>query len=328
MTRPPNMPSVVLVANPDVIHVGGHLMTAAKAIGVPVEIVDSREAFAGPRWRQKLAWWARGHRPVQLGAFSRRVVETVRRVKPTHVMTTGLAPLDRRALDEIGAMRVTRLNFLTDDPWNPAHRAPWFMDALSRYDRGPAVSYLPFAYAPDQHFPEPPAGDVERARYAADVVFAGGADRERVAMVTPFIEAGFRVALYGGYWDRFAVTRPYARGHADPRTLRKAVGGALVSLCLVRRANRDGHSMRTFEVPAMGGCMLIEDTEEHRAFFGAPGEAVVYANSAAEMVDAIRTLVADRPRRVRLADTAHRLIAGGPFTYADRLRSMLNLEAA
>jgi spore maturation protein CgeB len=147
-----------------------------------------------------------------------------------------------------------------------------------------------------------------------------------VSIVEPFLAAGLRVALYGGYWDRYASTRAYARGHADPKRLRKAIGGARVSLCLVRRANRDGHSMRTFEVPAMGGCMVIEDTDEHRAFFGGPGEAVMYANTPAEMVEATRTLVNDPDRRQRLAGRSHDLIAGGPFTYADRLRSML--EAA
>jgi hypothetical protein len=338
----PRSASVVLVANPDVIHVGGHLLTAAKQLGVRVELVDSREAFRGPRWQQKLNWWLRGHRPARLTDFSARVVDAVRRVTPTHVLTTGLAPLDARSLQEIGALGARRLNFLTDDPWNPAHRAPWFMDALQHYDHvysprranlsdlaavnGPSVSFLPFAYAPDQHFPEPPIGDQERAEYAADVVFAGGADPERVAIVTPFLNAGLNVALYGGYWERYAATRAHARGHADPQRLRKAIGGAQVSLCLVRRANRDGHSMRTFEVPAMGGCMVVEDTQEHREFFGAPGDAVIYAGTVAEMVEATSTLVKDPARRDRLAARSHRLIAEGPFTYADRLRSML--EAA
>jgi len=332
-------PSIVIVGNPEVIHVGGHLVEAARSLGVPAELVDARRAFAGPRWRQKIEWWMRGHRPARLAAFSAEVVDAVRRRRPSHVITTGLAPLDARALEAIGALGARRMNFLTDDPWNPAHRAPWFLQALARYDHvfsprhanmsdiaaigGPTVSYLPFAYAPAQHFPEPPAGDAERAAFEADVVFAGGADPERVRLVTPFISAGFRVALYGGYWDRYPATRASARGHADPRRLRKAIGGGRVSLCLVRRANRDGHSMRSFEVPAIGACMVVEDTEEHRAIFGPAGEAVVYAKTVPEMVEAAGALVADASRRAGLADRAHRLIFNGPSTYADRLRAML-----
>jgi hypothetical protein len=333
--------SVLLVANPEAIHVGGHLCAAARTLQLDLQMLDSREAYAAPRWRQKIDWWARGHRPARLTDFSAEVIDAVRRFRPTHLLTTGIAPLDARALRAIGQSGTTRLNYLTDDPWNPAHRAPWFMDALRQYDHvfsprranladlaalgGPAVSYLPFAYAPDQHFPEPPASDEERAQFGADVVFAGGADPERVRTMTPFIDAGFSVALYGGYWDRYHATKAHARGHADPRAMRKAIGGARVCLCLVRRANRDGHSMRSFEVPAMGGCMVVEDTDEHRALFGAPGEAVVYFTGIADMVESIRTLVGDAAARQRLAGAAHRLVAGGPCTYADRLRSMLEV---
>jgi len=46
----------------------------------------------------------------------------------------------------------------------------------------------------------------------------------------------------------------------------------------------------------------------------------------ADMIEAVRALVQDPDRRNRLADRSHRLVANGPFTYADRLRSML--EAA
>ena len=51
-------------------------------------------------------------------------------------------------------------------------------------------------------------------------------------------------------------------------------GAAKVNLCLVRRAKRDGHVMRSFEIAAVGGCMLAQDTDEHREIFGPEGEAV------------------------------------------------------
>jgi hypothetical protein len=46
--------------------------------------------------------------------------------------------------------------------------------------------------------------------------------------------------------------------------------------CPVRRASRDGHIMRSFEIAAVGGCMLAQDIDEHREIFGSEGEAVVY----------------------------------------------------
>jgi hypothetical protein len=330
---------LVIVGNGDPVHVGAHLRRAGAALGLDVTLCDVREAYGESRWLAGASWWLRGRRPGRLRWFGERVVETCRRVRPEVLVATGIAPLDRAALDALGALGIARVNYLTDDPWNPCHRAPWFLRALPAYEHvfstrrtvldelraaGCArVSHLPFAYAPDVHFPEPPRTPAERARFGADVVFAGGADRDRVPYVDALLRAGFHVALYGGYWERFPATRPHARGHADWATLRRALGGARVALCLVRRANRDGHAMRTFEVAATGACMLTEDTEEHRELLGADGTTTTYFRSADEMVEKARRLVAADAERARLGAALHRLVTAGGHTYADRLRTML-----
>jgi hypothetical protein len=185
-----------------------------------------------------------------------------------------------------------------------------------------SACYLPFAYAPESHFPEKPTNG-EYARLQSDIIFAGGADRDRVPYMETLIQAGFGVALYGGYWERYAQTAPAGRGQADAATLRKAVSAAKVSLCLVRRANRDGNVMRSFELPAMAACMLAEDTEEHREIFGNDGEAVAFFRTRDEMVEKFRWLLAHEEVRRRLRETAYRIITTGRNTYRDRLEAML-----
>jgi len=334
-----NPTRLLLVANPDAMHVGAHFLEAAGALGIDAHLCDVRRASSGPRLFQKAAWWAAGHRPLRLRRFSREVVEAARRLRPQYVLTTGLAPLDAAALDALGRLGVVRLNFLTDDPWNPAHHAPWFLEALGRYDvvfsprratladiergGGPRARYLPFAYAPSQHFIDRPT-DAESATWDADVVFAGGGDPDRVEIFDALIRAGLRVALYGGYWDRYAQTRGAARGHVGPGGVRKAIGGGRVALCLVRRANRDSHSMRTFEVPAMGGCVLAEDTVDHRDLFGAEGEAALYFRTPDDAVDRVRALLKAAADRARMSSRSHAIITAGRHRYADRLDQMLS----
>jgi hypothetical protein len=331
--------TLVLIGNPGVTHVGTHLQHAARNLGFRVIFVDTREAFVGPVWVQKMNWWLRGHRPPRLRQFSTRLVRLCQEVRPTWLVATGLAPLAAPALEEIGQLQITRLNYLTDDPWNPVHRAPWFMKALPLYDHlfSPRranlpdlkaigcqrVSYLPFAYAPEIHFPDPQLLEEKEEGEPADVVFAGGADRDRVPILAALLQAGFRVELYGGYWERFPATRVNAYGEADPQTLRRAIGRAKVALCLVRRANRDGHAMRTFEVPAIGACILAEDTLEHREIFGEEGGAAVYFQTIPEMMTKLQWLLRHDDERRRLARAAHSLIVKGRNTYADRLREML-----
>lgn len=330
---------LVLVANPDPVHVGGHLLDAARNLGLDVNLADLRDAFAGPAWKRRIHWWLRGHRPAALREFSRGVADLVRADGARQVLATGLAPLDAGALRTLGRAGVRRINFLTDDPWNPQHRAPWFFAALREYDhvfsprranlddlrglRGPTVSYLPFAFAPAVHYPETPVTADDRQRFLADLAFVGGADDDRVATIAPFIAAGMNVALYGGYWDRHDATRPHARGFVTHDEVRKAIGGAHISLCLVRRANRDGHSMRSYEVAAMGGCMLVEDTEEHHDLFGPDGEAVAYFRTPDEGVDRARALLQDPDRRLLLSRRVRALIGDESHTYLARLRHMV-----
>lgn len=330
---------LLIVGNADPVHLGAHLLQAARSLGLSATLADTRAAFEAPAWRRRFNWWLRGHRPSALGPFSEHVVEMVRDERIDCVLATGLAPLDVEALRALGRHGVRRLNFLTDDPWNVEHRAPWFSRALREYDHvftprranvgdlmavgGPSVSYLPFAYAPDIHYPELPATADDRRRFGADLVFAGGAAPDRIRAVTPFIDAGIDVALYGGYWDQHKETRAHARGFLSGDELRKAIGGAAVSLCLVRRANRDGHAMRTYEVAAMGGCMLVEDTSDHRELFGDDDEAVAYFATPAQAVERLRALLADAPRRAALSLRVRERIARGDHTYAARLRHML-----
>jgi hypothetical protein len=332
-------PALVLLGNPGATHVGAHLHHAAKNLGLRVIFVSTSEAFTGPVWVRKMNWWLCGHRPPRLHQFNAHLVRLCREIRPTWLLATGLAPLTASALKEIGQLSIIRVNYLTDDPWNPAHRALWFMKALPLYDRlfSPRranladlkeigcqrVSYLPFAYAPEIHFPEPYALGQKEESAPADVVFAGGADRDRVPILAALLQAGFRVELYGGYWARFPETRASARGEADPKTVRRAIGQAKVALCLVRRANRDGHAMRAFEVPAIGACMLAEDTSEHREIFGDEGQAVIYFRTLEELVMKLRWLLAHDDERQRLARAAHHLIVQGRNTYADRLTEML-----
>lgn len=320
-------------------NVGESLYRAALKMGIQPRIIDSRRAFDAPAWLRALNWRLLGRRPVYLNSFGSDLLHECKTFRPEALITTGLAPVSRRVLDQIGELNIQRLNFLTDDPWNPAHKAKWFMHALPGYDivYSPRramlgdlenagckqVRFLPFGYDEDLFFtPDAPTG-TPTALPTADVMFAGGADEDRVPYMQAFIEHGFNLALYGDYWHRQPATRGMARGQADVATLRTAIANSKVALCLVRRANRDGSCMRTFEVPAVGACMLTEDTPEHREIFGKEGEAVLYFDSLDSMIEKTRKLCDDEGLRTQLAERAQQLITKGGHTYRHRLQAML-----
>ena len=119
--------------------------------------------------------------------------------------------------------------------------------------------------------------------------------------MTEFMRHGPPVAVAGGYWERYPAFRAYALGTKPPEIIRALTAAAKVNLCLVRRANRDGHVMRSFEIAATGGCMLAQDTDEHREIFGPEGEAVVYFRDAKEAAERARALLCNSSERKRLA---------------------------
>lgn len=326
---------LLIAGNPEEFHMGAHFRDAAESLGIPVQVEDSRAAFDAPALERRIAWRLRGHLPPRLESYRKQVAAACAEFRATHLLATGIAPLNKTALAQIRGQGVQTLVFLTDDPWSANQRADWFLQTLNQYDKVftprranldelrragcERVEYLAFAYNPRVHFPDA-GSDTE---LASDVLFAGGGDADRLPYISALARENLRLRLYGGYWDRYAETRAAFYGHTDLGTLRRAVRQAGVCLNLVRRANRDGHVMRTYEAPAMGGCMLMEDTDDHRAVFGTEGECVLYFGSPQAQVEKAKQLCADDALRAQLKQAAHERITRGGESYADRLRVML-----
>jgi spore maturation protein CgeB len=271
--------------------------------------------------------------------FAARVLETCAAAHSSFVLTTGCAPLDGSHIEAIRSLGARIVNYSTDDPWNPALQAPWFLSTLPSYDAVftprranmedfrrcgvRTVRYLPFAYDREVHQPWP---EPASAGAPSDVLFVGGCDYDRLPLITALIKAELNLALFGAYWDRQVVTRPHWRGLVDQDTIRAASAAARICLCLVRRANRDGHVMRSFEAAAIGGCILAEDTADHRELFGHDDHAVRYFKTVDDLVQQARALVADAAARLRLSTRLRERMIGGDHTYASRLATMLKLS--
>ncbi len=313
---------------------GAHLHKGARELGLESEIVDVRQAFSGPRLIQSLLWHFRGRRPIRLESFSDQVFKKCQTGGWSHLLATGLAPINATYLQKIGDLGIKRINFLTDDPWNRSHKAPWFLSALKSYDQVftprasnledlrewgcKHVSYLPFAYD-SCHLLQ--AGRFPQEG-TTDVLFVGGGDRDRYPYALRLQNSGIRLALFGSAWKAFPDLKKSWEGNGDVDRIREETAKAKITLCLVRRANRDGHVMRSYEAAASGGCMLVEDTQEHRQIFGAENHCVLYFNDMEQMVEKTRRLLSDSSERLRLRQKVYQKITTEKNTYKDRLLMM------
>jgi spore maturation protein CgeB len=327
---------IVVIGNRGGTNIGGSFERAAIAAGTQIEMIEQREATQAPSLVRRFNWHLRGHRPTWLNTFGARVVKFCKRHKSEAVVVTGIAPLTADALRELRRMKIKVANYLTDDPWNPMHRAPWFLKALPEYfavfsprraNIGDLTNlgcrnafYLPFGYDPALHFPEEPS-DLEHEKFSTDVLFIGGADRDRIPFCGAIAISGLSLAIYGDYWQHSRATRSFWKGYANPEKLRKATHAAKVCLCLTRKANRDGHTMRSYEVAAMQGVILAEKTDDHLQIYGEDG--ALYFKEIPEMVTQAGWLATHCAEAQKMALCAHARMTGGANTYGDRLDTIL-----
>src|SRR5207248_6291775 len=130
------------------------------------------------------------------------ILETCAQFRPDVIVTTGSAPISARTLRSCRQKGVKCVNFSTDDPFNPRHRAPWLLRALRDYDvvftprtanqeelsrHGcQRAAYLPFGYYDALFFAETKV-DVNEG---SSLFFAGIRCEERAPYIQAAREAG------------------------------------------------------------------------------------------------------------------------------------------
>jgi spore maturation protein CgeB len=280
-------------------------------------------------------------RPAGYRALNAALVAEAERFHPDLVLIAKGAYFAPATLAAVrAATGASVVNWATDDPFNPASSTRDLVESIALYDlyvctkraimddvrrAGCAnVAYVRFGYKPQVHFLEAPASDDESRRFQSDVTFIGGGDDDRAPYFERLVRAipELRLHLHGGYWNRYPKLRRYWRGNATGRDFRLAVSGAKISVNLLRRANRDDHVMRTFEIPACGGFMLTERSATHGELFSEDNEAAFFS-SPDELAAKVRIYLGRDEDRARIAAAGHRKITHGRNTYGDRLAEII-----
>jgi spore maturation protein CgeB len=279
--------------------------------------------------------------PVDLKGLNAEVLNQARLFRPNVVLIAKGAFLTPETLTRLKLdTNAVLVNYATDDPFNPPVSTEYLRNSIPLYDvyactklaiiddvtrAGCArVEYVPFGYKPEVHFVEHPATESERRRFDSDVVFIGGGDQDRAPIFSALLNAlpHLNLALYGGHWNRWRDLRPYWRGFATGRDFRLAVSGAKIALNLVRRANRDDHVMRTFELPACGAFVLTERTLAHETLLPR-GPYLDYFKTNDELISKVnRRLSTHRSLGSPRPELCKELLR---HTYGERLRTILDL---
>jgi hypothetical protein len=185
------------------------------------------------------------------------------------------------------------------------------------------VCFVDNAFDPETHRPLE-LSDAERRRFAADVGFVGTFERERAEAMLSLAGRGVRVTIHGARWERFRGRHEnlvIRREVLDGLDYARAVAATRINLGFLRKAYRDLQTTRSIEIPACGGFLLAERTDEHRRLFQEGVEAEFFA-STGELEEKIGYYLANDEERRRIAAAGLRRCVEGGYSNGERLASV------
>ncbi|RME61152.1 hypothetical protein D6779_00585 [Candidatus Parcubacteria bacterium] len=178
------------------------------------------------------------------------------------------------------------------------------------------VRWLPFACDPVL---QRPVGSMRD--YECNIAYLGCWGPLQEQWLMPMAEKGLHI--YGSGWDRLGRGSPlrecWRPGKGMGHDMPAAIAGAKIVFNIVRAEHGCAHSMKTFEIPACGGFMITNRTDEQACFLEDRKEAVFF-DSAQEAMDAVEYYLRHESERRLIARQAFKKMA--QMTYQARAAEM------
>ena len=267
-------------------------------------------------------WWS----------YQQSLQRQINELKPDLVLVTGVLPLDKKIFAEVKRQGGCIVNYLTDDPWNPNHQRRSFLANLLDYDHifstkqalqarlkqagTPSTSWLPFAYDPELHHPVP-------GEAGPDVVFIGTGAQERLPWLKAVAELPeIQRRIHGNSWHGITTPGWEQKPAATGVQYCQAIHGAKVVLGLLRAANGDQSTDRSYEIGAIGGCGLYQDTDEHRQLLpDYPDEG--FFKDPIELAQRVKAILSCQALQQNLRKAGAKAIRKPENTYSSRLQTII-----
>jgi spore maturation protein CgeB len=168
--------------------------------------------------------------------------------------------------------------------------------------------------------------EADRARWSADVMFLGTWFPERGPFLVELAKLGVPLTIRGANWNKapeWRMLQSFWKGgplHGDDYAM--AIQCAKVNLGLLSKGNRDLHTTRSLEIPALGGLLCAERTPEHLEMY-VEGEEALFWRDAEECAAVCRAVLRDDARRERIAAAGHARSLMNGHSNENVLRSVL-----
>jgi len=275
---------------------------------------------------------ARLTRPLAAREFNAELIRQAERWRPELLLVFKGTFVEARTLRHLRSLGVRTYCFYPDVSFR-AH-GPYIPDALPEYDwvfttksfglsdmraqlGVTRASVLLHGFDPDVHRPLP-VTDHDRGRFGCDVSFIGtwSPKKERLIAALRATRPYVQVRVWGEQWENARAPelgRDVIGGHEVAGDFyARAISASKINLAILseRRpgaSEGDRITSRTFHIPAAGGFMLHERTEEVASLFREGVECACF-DGADELARAVDEYLADDERREAVAARGRDLV--------------------
>lgn len=322
-------------------------MEAIAQLGHEVLPIDST-GLRGPNASSHFCWrvMRRLCGSLDLSGINKEIVQVVKSRLPDVVWVDKGSVIKRRTLTYLKILcpQILLVHYNPDDPFGGIRRG-WrrFLRAAGAYDvhfvprdenileyRGIGCQHVHRfhrGFDPDMRRPLF-VSDSDRKAYGSEVSFVGTWEKERERSLNHLVSNKVDVAIFGNHWNRgrhWDTLQSVWRGPAIyGLEYTKALCSVDICLCFLNKNNRDKQNSRTLEIPACGGFMLAERTDEHLKLFE-EGKEAEFFSSDQELLDKIRYYLAHPHERVRIAEKGHDRCLKSGYRNQDRIAQMLEV---
>jgi spore maturation protein CgeB len=167
----------------------------------------------------------------------------------------------------------------------------------------------------------------ERKEFKYDVLFIGSYEKERFKTLTYLAKNGIKIDIFGNMWNKCKEKiHPNLKVHYKElvgKDYVEAISFSKISLGFLRKINNDTQTSRTFEIPACGGFMLMERTDEHLKLF-IEGKEAEFFNSDDELLKKVEYYLVNYIERERISSSGLKKVEKSGYYFENLVDEIMN----
>jgi spore maturation protein CgeB len=301
-----------------------HRANALKRLGHQVTFVNPWAWFDSSIWFKRWLYHAGG---IGVGIFiDKKMYRETCKISPDLIWVAQGSFFSPSIIKHLRTLNAPIVNYADDDPFSIYNRMIFYnyRKAVPFYDllvvvrrenveeakRAGARKVMQVWRSADEiaHRPRK-LTQSERERFNSKVAFIGTYIPGRSAVIAELIKLGTPLSIWGYRWQNapeWTIIQPHWRGPGleDDQSYSAAILAAKICLGLVNKRNRDLHTFRSNEIPALGALLCAERTSEHLQLYEEDKEAIFWED-AKECAEKCKDLLVNEEKCNEIARIGH-----------------------